>query len=148
MVKISLLIFSFLLFVSCKNEADESCSTTKAAQTESSGFEMYERSEMAALMEQMYSENLILKEKIISGDTIGKFPAHFTKIHNAVLTDQTDKDTFFEQQAKLFIEAQELIYNDAENAQAHYNKAIDACISCHQVKCGGPISKIKKLYID
>jgi hypothetical protein len=37
------------------------------------GFQMYEMSEMAALMEQMYVDNLRLKDRIIKGDTIEKF---------------------------------------------------------------------------
>ena len=48
---------------------------------------MYEMSEMAALMEQMYVDNQRLKEQIIKGDTIGDFPQHFAKIHESVLTD-------------------------------------------------------------
>lgn len=111
------------------------------------GFEMYEMSEMAALMEQMYVDNQRLKERIIKGDTIGKFPQHFIKIHQAVMTDETDKDAFFNEQAAKFIKAQELIYEDPKNAKEHFNNGIDACIKCHEVKCGGPIPKIKKLYI-
>lgn len=112
------------------------------------GFEMYEMSEMAALMEQMYVDNERLKERIIKGDTIGKFPQHFIKIHKAVMTDETDKDAFFNEQAAKFIKAQELIYQDPKNAKEHFNNGIDACIKCHEVKCGGPIPKIKKLYIE
>jgi hypothetical protein len=109
---------------------------------------MYEMSEMAALMEQMYVDNQRLKDKIIKGDTIGKFPQHFLKIHESVMTDEKDKDAFFDEQAKKFIEAQELIYNDPTNAKKHFNDGVDACISCHQQKCSGPIPRIKKLYIE
>ena len=63
------------------------------------------------------------------------------------MTDSTDMDAFFKAQAKVFIESQEQIYKDPKNAKEHFNKGIDACIQCHQVKCGGPIPKIKKLYI-
>ena len=108
---------------------------------------MYKASEMAILMEQMYVDNLRLKERIVSGDTIGKFPQHFIKIHKAVMTDETDKDTFFSEQAAKFIAAQQLIYEDSKNAKEHFNNGIDACIKCHEVKCGGPIPKIKKLYM-
>ena len=132
--------------VDANNEDKEACSTD--SKTNEEGFEMYEMSEMAALMEQMYVDNQRLKDRILKGDTIGKFPQHFTRIHEAVLTDETDKDEFFNDQAKKFIEAQELIYKDPENAKTHFNNGIDACIKCHEVKCGGPIPKIKKLYIE
>lgn len=146
MRKISLLLLlSALFIVSCKKENDASC--TSESVEDKDGFEMYEMSEMAALMEQMYVDNERLKERIIKGDTIGKFPQHFTRIHEAVLTDETDKDAFFNEQAANFIKAQELIYQDPENAKEHFNNGINACIKCHEVKCGGPIPKIKKLYI-
>lgn len=111
-------------------------------------FEMYAMSEMSLLMEQMYVDNERLKERISKGDTIGVFPNHFLKIHKAVMTDDSENDAFFKEQAAKFIEAQELIYKDPENAKTHFNNGINACISCHEVKCGGPIPRIKKLYID
>lgn len=121
----------------------ESC----ASKEPKSRFKMYEMSEMAALMEQMYVDNQRLKERIKNGDTIGKFPSHFMKIHEAVMTDESDNDAFFKAQAATFIKAQELIYKDPKNAKQHFNDGIDACIACHQEKCGGPIPRIKKLYI-
>ena len=152
LIKISLL-FVFFGLLSCQkekqveaNEENTVEKTTDSTTTEE--FEMYEMSEMAALMEQMYVDNERLKERIMKGDTIGKFPQHFIRIHKAVMTDETDKDAFFDEQAAKFIKAQELIYEDPKNAKEHFNNGIDACIKCHEVKCGGPIPKIKKLYIE
>ena len=54
---------------------------------------------------------------------------------------------FFKEQANNFIAAQEQIYQDPKNAEAHFNAGVDACIQCHEVKCAGPIARIKKLYI-
>ncbi len=121
---------------------------TVVKDTVSSGFEMYEMSEMAALMEQMYVDNQRLKERISKGDTIGKFPQHFLEIHESAMTDETDNDAFFKEQAAIFIDAQEKIYKDPKNAKEHFNKAVSACVSCHEVKCTGPIPRIKKLYIQ
>ena len=151
LIKISLL-FVFFGLLSCQkekqveaNEENTVEKTTDSTTTEE--FEMYEMSEMAALMEQMYVDNQRLKERIMKGDTIGKFPQHFIRIHKAVMTDETDKDAFFDEQAAKFIKAQELIYEDPKNAKEHFNNGIDACIKCHEVKCGGPIERIKTLYI-
>lgn len=137
--------FLLLLVFSCnkKEESKESCSSDKGKK-----FEMYEVSEMAALMEQMYVDNQRLKERIKKGDTIGEFPNHFMKIHEAVMTDESDNDAFFKEQAAKFIEAQKKIYEDPAHAKEHFNNGIDACLNCHRVKCGGPIPKIKKLYIQ
>lgn len=126
------------------NDAVEKPSEKK----EDKKFEMYEMSEMSLLMEQMYVDNQRLKERIKKGDTIGKFPNHFLKIHKAVMTDEQENDAFFKEQAANFIKAQQMIYEDPKNAKAHFNKGVDACLQCHQVKCGGPIPRIKKLYIE
>jgi hypothetical protein len=129
-----LLTISIFFFLSCnKNLEKKDCSSDQKTDKK---FEMYQMSEMAALMENMYIENEKLKERIKKGD-----------IHKAVMTDKSDNDQFFKDQAALFIKSQELIYKDPKNAKQHFNEGINACVSCHQVKCGGPIPKIKKLYI-
>ena len=144
-MKKNLLLISIFFFLSCnKNTEKTECKTSNKSDKE---FEMYQMSEMAALMESMYIENEKLKERIKKGDTIGQFPIHFLNIHKAVMTDESENDQFFKEQAALFIKSQELIYKDPKNAKQHFNEGINACVSCHQVKCGGPIPKIKKLYI-
>ena len=135
-----IIIFSFAL-LSCSNKSENNKNSDKTE------FEMYNMSEMAALMEQMYIDNERLKQKIINTDSLGSFPEHFLKIHNAVMTDAEDNDAFFKEQAQLFLDAQHKIYENKKNTTENYNKAIDACINCHRVKCTGPIPKIKKLYI-
>lgn len=130
----------------CQEKLDAQKAGTPVKQPEKE-FEMYEMSEMAALMEQMYVDNQRLKERIAKGDTLGSFPNHFMRIHEAVMTDESDNDEFFKNEAAKFINAQKLIYQDSLNAKKHFNEAVNSCISCHEVKCGGPIPRIKKLYI-
>lgn len=131
-----------------KTEPTAETCAKDSAKTTGKKFEMYEMSEMSLLMEQMYVDNQRLKVRIEKGDTIGQFPNHFLKIHKAVMTDDKENDAFFKEQAANFIHAQELIYKDPKNAKAHFNKGVDACLKCHQVKCAGPIPRIKKLYIN
>jgi len=125
-----------------KKEASAKC--TKPQKKE---FKMYEMSQMAALMEQMYVDNQRLKERITTGDTIGAFPKHILNIHTSALTDEDDNDAFFKEQAAEFIKAQQLIYSDPANAKQHFNDAVSSCVQCHEGKCEGPIPRIKKLYI-
>lgn len=152
-MKKALLLLLFAGLCSCqKKEAvkvvkEAKKEATKCTASGGKKLEMYQMSEMAALMEQMYVDNQRLKERITKGDTVGKFPQHFLKIHKAVMTDESDNDVFFKTQAAKFIKAQELIYKDPKNAKQHFNTGVDACIQCHQHKCGGPIPRIKKLYI-
>ncbi|MFN3640749.1 MAG: hypothetical protein ACK4UK_07510 [Flavobacterium sp.] len=143
-MKLYLILLGFV-FISCQNKQEKEITLDVE---DKKSFEMYEFSEMAMLMEQMYVENERLKSKIMNGDDLGEFPDYFVKIHEAVMTDPSENDAFFKEQAELFIKAQKQIYDDTENAEAHYNTMINQCINCHQVKCGGPIPKIKKLYLN
>jgi cytochrome c553 len=92
-------------------------------------------------------DNEQLRQRIKTGDSIGEFPNHFLKIHSAVMTEEQENDAFFKAQTANFIKSQKMIYEDPKNAKEHFNKSVDACIQCHEVKCGGPIPRIKKLYI-
>jgi cytochrome c553 len=145
MKKIIVLVLVFGLF-SCQKK-EEKVEEEKSTSVKEKKLEMYEMSEMATLMEQMYVDNKRLKERILKGDTIGTFPEHFLKIFTAKFTDETENDLFFKQKAKDYITAQQLIYSDPKNAKEHFNAGVDACIKCHESKCGGPIPRIKKLYI-
>ncbi|MFD2600898.1 hypothetical protein [Flavobacterium suzhouense] len=144
-----IVVVASITFASCQKKAetvktdDEKCAPAKKEKE----FKMYEMSEMAALMEQMYVDNQRLKERIVNGDTIGNFPKHFLKIHVSVMTDEKDNDAFFKEQAGKFLKAQELIYKDSLNAKKHFNDAVSSCVACHEQKCEGPIPRIKKLYI-
>ncbi len=130
---ISALFIFALLFTSCSsNEKD---------------FEMYEVSEMASLMKQMAHINEQLRERILNGEDLGEFPSNFENILQAQMTQNQEMDDFFKEHAQQFIDAQHQIYGDPENAKEHFNIAIDACIKCHEMKCPGPVSRIKKLKI-
>jgi len=109
-------------------------------------FNMYEMSEMAFLMEQMYVDNERLKARILNKDTLGKFPMHFLAIEQAKFTKGKKRDAFFTEQADKFIAKQMEIYTTKDTIKT-FNAMVDQCIACHEVKCGGPIARIKKLYI-
>lgn len=145
-MKINLfLLFGFLLCINCNKKENTSNLEENCAKEKK--FDMYKMSEMALLMEQMNVENTRLKQRIIAGEPIGKFPEYFLKIHSAKMTDENDNDDFFNKNADLYIQSQKIIYKDTINAKQHFNDGVNACITCHENKCGGPIPKIKKLYI-
>lgn len=136
------------LCLSCQQKKEISPEESKPdASKEGSRFEMYQMSEMAMLMEQMFADNQRLKEEIEQGKTLGEMPDHFRKIHSAAMTDPSENDDFFKEKAEVFLVSQQKIYSDSANAKEHFNASVKACIDCHQVKCVGPIARIKKLYI-
>jgi len=142
-MKYCFLLITFI-FLSCKKEV---VPVEKKCTSNPKKLEMYQMSEMANLMEQMYAYNSQLKQHIVKGDTIGKFQDFFLKINSATMTDASDNDIFFKTNAKLFIEKQKKIYIDSENLKHNFNEVVDMCLKCHEQKCGGPIPRIKKLYI-
>lgn len=142
MIKVVLILV--LLFSFGCNQKEETLSNPEK-ENNSNDFEF---SEMSTLMEKIYTENTNLKKRISKGDSLGQFPKYFLKIYEAKLTDTTNRDTFFTLQAKTFIEAQRLIYENPSAAKEQFNNTINMCIQCHQVKCLGPIPRIKKLYIN
>lgn len=134
-----LLVFTLVL-IGCKKSQEEP--------EEKQALIMAERSEMGVLMNEMYAFNESIKQQIIDGTLSTSYPEKFDNIHSAVLTNPSARDLNFESFSKLFLEAQkELFESPQEELITRYNKAINACISCHNVKCVGPIPRIKKLLI-
>lgn len=125
--------------ISCNKES-------KKEEVVKDDFQMYEISEMAALMERMYVENQNLKKRIETKDTLGSFPNYFLEIEKATFTKGKERDAFFNEHAQLFLNSQKEIYSSKETKNS-FNAMVDQCIACHEVKCGGPIVRIKKLYI-
>lgn len=148
MKKIVLYFFAGILFIGCQDKQQPETTIEPTPTTDNSSFKMYEMSEMAALMEQMYVDNQRLKEKIENNQKdLGTLPEYYNTIHSATLTEPSDFDDFFQSKAHVFIETQSRVYTDTVNVKENFNAMVDACISCHEKKCTGPIAKIKKLYI-
>ena len=125
-----------------------SCKKPSKAESEKPELVMAETSEMAKLMREMYAYNESIKQQVINGEIFASYPSSFDKILTATLTDSTDRDSLFEIDSKLFLNAERLIFEGAdEDIVTHYNNAVNACISCHNVTCTGPIPRIKKLLI-
>jgi len=137
--------FIVLLTTSCSEKASQNNETQNTEVK--SEFVMYEMSEMASLMEQMFVENTRLRDKIIANEFLGEMPEYFQGILDRKLTDPSDKDQFYIEHANLFLAQQNKIYSNPDQAKNLFNASVDACIKCHEVKCGGPIQRIKKLYI-
>ena len=149
MQKFFLYSMAIVALVSCKqaeeNKAEETIANNKEKVNEP--FQLYQMSEMASFMEEMYAEHQVLKEQILNGETPDSLSYDLLKLHTATMTDSSDYDERFKNMAKVFAEYEEKIVSDPANAKANYNQAVQLCISCHQLKCTGPIPRIKKLLI-
>lgn len=127
-----------------------SCKEEKASEPkpEKEPLIMVEQSEMALLMNEMFAFNESIKQQVLTGELTNSYPQHFDKIHSAVLTDPSVRDADFETKSNLFIDAEKAIFEGTpDDTKARYNNAINACISCHNETCVGPIPRIKKLLL-
>jgi cytochrome c553 len=135
-----LLVILLLIAFACKKNQEEL--------KEKKIFVMAETSEMTKLMIEMYAYNESIKQQIINGELKNSYPERFDNIHSSVLTNPSVRDSNFEAFALKFIEAQKQVFESPqEELTINYNNAIQACITCHNVKCVGPIPRIKKLLI-
>ena len=74
-----LVLFSIVLLIGCNKKSEKSqCASESNTKTEKK-FEMYQMSEMAALMENMYIENEHLKERIKKEIQLANFQVIFFK---------------------------------------------------------------------
>lgn len=155
MIRFALCLLVLLGCISCqqvKKEANtehQLAPTPKDTQPDKEAFQLYELSEMAVLMEQMYVDNQRIRNRIMSSSAItDSMPSLHQRLFTAVMTDPGDRDLFFETQARAFIQVEEAFYQDPNHqTKAKFNAIVEACLSCHQKKCGGPIPRIKKLLI-
>ena len=141
MQKRSLVFILFLLMFSCKEKQLADYNVQQPL--------MYEPSEMALLMRQMYEVNKVTKNQLVNGKLLMAFPKDFMSIHSAVLTDPSERDAEFDSLAKVFIVHQQAAFSlqDNDSAVYHFNESVAACVTCHESRCTGPIPKIKKLQI-
>jgi len=145
-MRLAVVFFLISVCFSCKQPLKEDQDTEIQQESE---FQLYEMSAMAALMEQMFVDNQRIGAKIKEGIAIAdSMPSLHQYLFTAEMTDPSDKDLFFDVQAREFIRLEEEFYaNPNENSKEKFNAIINSCLSCHQKKCGGPIPRIKKLLI-
>jgi len=145
MKNVRCLVFGLLFCLGCQKKSDNiKINISK----DDSSFEMYQISEMATLMEQMYADNQRLKQKIEDNDfDFGGFPEYYSKLYTATFTDPSDLDSLYLEETKKFLKLQELVYTDTTSVRINFNNMVTACIECHNVKCTLAIERIKKLYI-
>ncbi|PWI30426.1 hypothetical protein DI383_08240 [Flavobacteriaceae bacterium LYZ1037] len=144
-MRILILSFCVLFFFLSCNQSEKKAETKK----EEMIYDMYQPSEMANLMNEMYAQNLKVKEDILNGIVPVEFPLDFLKIHSAEMSEFKSRNETFQSFSKLFIESEKEIFNTESQIplEKRFNNTINLCISCHQTECTGPIPRIRKLLI-
>ncbi len=143
MKNLTLFLILSTVLVSCTFSTKE-----KVQDTKKEALIMYKSSEMALLMRDMFQTNLKLKKAIIQQDSIGIFPQRFEKIHQATLTDPSDRTASFNSFSKAYILNHQEIYKlPSQERKEQFNTMVNTCIACHETTCVGLIPKIKKLVL-
>lgn len=131
--------------IACEDKPEDKKEETVIKKEES--FQLYQMSEMASFMEIMYVDHQRIKGEILAGKKVDTLNFDLSKLFYARMTDTTDRDAEYQNMAKLYVEYEEQLLGDNLQQKEIYNKAVNMCISCHQIKCTGPIPRIKKLLI-
>ncbi|MDN4166594.1 hypothetical protein QWY31_13880 [Cytophagales bacterium LB-30] len=100
-------------------------------------------SPLAAVMREMVETLEKEKPSRAKGEFLPMDKDLFHEIKTATPTKASDASLTFYGMADGFLGVLDT-YNQSPN-QVHYNALIDACVSCHQNFCEGPITRIKKL---
>lgn len=100
-------------------------------------------------MRKLYTDADSIKQLIEDGR--GEVPVEFIEaiehVHTADPTDPEVKTEQFTAFNNMMKSQAELLKSSPENQAENFNNFVNACISCHQVVCPGPIKRIKKLKI-
>lgn len=150
MKKIILFLFIATIF-SCQEKTNECNNCDEELKIEAVSNEelvMYEPSELASLMQEMYDENKNWKEEILKGNIPKNFPEKYKTIHSAESTNENAGSDFYTGMASSYIQAIEDLTNATpENVEERYNTMVNVCVQCHLQVCPGPVVRIKKLLI-
>lgn len=140
-MRFTLVISVLFLLISCKEKEVEKTNDNQNM--------IVKQSEMAALMLEMFEVGAENKQLVLKGKFPKNYPENFTKIHSAVLTDPSGRDVAFKGFADFYLLQQKELYELSQKdfLIEQHNNVVNSCISCHQVKCVGPIPRIKKLLI-
>ena len=106
--------------------------------------DMYEASELSAMMREMVVWSKEAKATLAAGDTIESIPQSFYDLAKQTATRGEHDEAAYKGMVPLYTDALRGIER-RDSQQYFYDASIQACKSCHAVYCGGPLDVIKQL---
>ncbi len=138
---------SLTLFTAC-NEAEPDVAKEQPEATVRDGQQLYTPSELALFMRQM-NDTLKWVKKRIKHDSFAANQDKILQFAEMVMLESTPgmiKDqSHFEGYATHYLQRIEELRTDPNVAS--FNGVVEACITCHQTYCSGPLERIGKLTI-
>lgn len=102
---------------------------------------------MALMMRQMAENADSMKAKIMRGEKVDSLHYPFIRFYLVQATDESVKEPQFYENAKNYQTAHQAIFTHPNEQKKYYNLMINACISCHENYCSGPLRRIRKMPI-
>lgn len=148
-MKYTIIVILFLSIACAEKKTDSNNNEKNAKKVVSNDdLVMYEPSELATLMQEMYDANKNWKEEVLKGNIPKDFPKKYKTIHSAISTNENAGSDFFNAMASSYISSVDAFTNaSSENVKEKYNNMVNVCVACHISVCPGPVGRIKKLLI-
>jgi hypothetical protein len=102
---------------------------------------------MALMMRQMAANSDSMKAKVNRGEVLDSLQYPFIRFYAVEPTDPSVLEPNFFEKARLFQSAYKALFRHPSEQKKYYNLMIQACVSCHENYCSGPLKRIKKLPI-
>lgn len=106
--------------------------------------DMYEASELSAMMREMVDFSKAAKQTLANGDTIQEVPTSFYNLAEQHGTRDEHLESTFQSLVPAYTNALKGIERK-DSQQYYYDASIQACKSCHGLYCGGPLAVINQL---
>ena len=116
------------------------CSQTNSSEKA----DMYEASELSAMMREMVVWSRSAKATLAAGDTIQEIPQSFYDLAKQMATRGEHDEAAFQAMSPAYTDALKGIER-RDSQQYFYDASIQACKSCHGIYCSGPLDVIQQL---
>jgi hypothetical protein len=103
---------------------------------------------MALMMRQMAANADSMKAKLLRGETLDSLSFPFIRFYLVEPTDKNVLEPAFFKNADVYKLAHKNVFDHPKEQVKYYNLMINACISCHENYCSGPLRRIKKMPIN
>ena len=106
--------------------------------------DLYEASELSAMMREMVFWSMQAKKSLDAGEPIDSVPQSFYDLSKQTATRGEHEEAAFLGMVPAYTNALRGIER-GDSQQFYYNASILSCKTCHSVYCGGPLDVIKQL---
>jgi hypothetical protein len=141
-------VFVFSAFLLACDDDSEKASANDSAKCAPDEVNPNGTAELAVIMRDMADHSEAMKAAIQKGEALPLQPEILERLKTAERTDKNIDEQVYNSHADAYLAQMSQLYGAAaEERPKYYNATIDACISCHENFCHGPIKRIRKLYL-